>query len=131
MDLLSKIKLSTFSRSAIVGVTATLADLISLFLMVDIFSIPTQWANVPALFIGIMIQFLGNKFYAFENREQAWVEQSILFFIVEAGALALNAGLFHFAAVVHNVPYLLARLGIGLLVYICFSYPLWKRVFKG
>lgn len=125
-----KAKLSTFSRSALIGISATGADLISLFLMVELLSIQTRWANVPALLIGVAIQFFGNKFYAFENREKAWVQQGLLFSLVEVGALLLNAGLFHFIAVIHGAPYLLARLGVGMLVYLCFSYPLWKLVFK-
>ncbi len=124
-----KYKHWTFSKSALVGLSATAADLFALFVMVEWFSIQTQWANVPALFIGIGIQFLGNKFYAFQNTDEAWLKQGLLFSLVETGALLVSAALFHFAVVVNGLPYITSRLGVGMLVYVCFSYPLWRYVF--
>ena len=117
----------TWLRSALVGVAATLADLVALAVLVDIVGLHPQAANVPALAAGVLVQFLGNKLIAFRDRSPAWLAQGAQFAVVEAGAFALNALLF--AALVAALPYLAARLVGSALVYALYSYPLWRRIF--
>lgn len=122
---------STLSRSAIVGVAATLADLATLAVL-DAFGVRPAWANVPALTLGIVIQFVGNKLWAFRDRNndaRALARQGGAFLAIEAVAFALNAILFHLLVVVAGFPTLLGRVLVSAAVYFGFSYPLWGRVF--
>ncbi|GEM_PF-975223 len=122
--------IGSFSKSALVGIVATLSDLFLLFVLVDLFSLEPKWANIPTLLLGVSIQFFGNKHLAFQSKNTSPWKEGLLFTIVEIGALLLNAGLFHLGAVQYQLPYLATRLAVGLLVYMFFSYPLWKGIFE-
>lgn len=123
----------SFQKSAVVGLAATLTDLAMLALLVYGLGLSPAFANVPALFAGVMVQFVGNKLWAFEERSTepaALLRQGSLFLAVEVIAFALNALLFHLAAVVVGVPALLARVVVSALVYFGFSYRLWVVIFR-
>jgi len=118
-------------RSAGVGVVATLADLLVLVLLVDVLGWSKAAANVPALSIGLALQFLGNKYYAFEDtRSGQLVRQGTFFALIEVGAFVLNAAAFHGLAVVGGAHHLVARVLGSSVVYFAYSYPLWGVIFK-
>jgi putative flippase GtrA len=110
-----------------VGVAATLADLATLAVLCDVLGLPPRAANVPALVVGVVVQFVGNKLFAFRDRSPAWLEQGARFVLVEAGAFALNA--LAFAVLCTALPYIAARLVGTALVYALYSYPMWRRIF--
>lgn len=112
-----------------VGVVATLVDLLALALLIDVAGVPAAWANVPALTLGLAVQFFGNKHYAFRDRSRDLVRQGARFAVVEVGAFTLNAAAFHLLAVIAGLPFVLARALGSAAVYFGFSYPLWGRVF--
>jgi putative flippase GtrA len=122
--------METLLRSAGVGLVATIADLLALLLLVQVADLPPAVANVPALLIGIAVQFLGNKLVAFREPSRAWGRQGALFMLVEAGALTLNALLFHMVVTATPVPYAAARVASSSFVYFAYSYPLWGLVFR-
>ncbi len=67
-------------RSGAVGVIATLVDLLLLVLLIDALGWTKGSANIPALSVGLAVQFLGNKYYAFEDRStEQLARQGILF----------------------------------------------------
>lgn len=123
----------TLRRSAVIGVLATLADLAMLALMVHGLGIAPAWANVPALALGLGIQFVGNKFWAFRETTTdpaALARQGSAFLAVEVVAFILNAGFFHIFAVALGAPALLARVVASALVYFGFSYRFWGMIFR-
>lgn len=123
----------SFQKSAVVGLAATLTDLGMLALLVHGLGVSPALANVPALFLGVMVQFVGNKLWAFEDRSTepaALMRQGSLFLAVEVIAFALNALLFHLTAVVLGVPALAARVVVSAAVYFGFSYRLWAIIFR-
>src|SRR5262249_37303510 len=120
-----------FVRSCVVGAGATLADLGALWVMVHGLDFLPTVANVPALLIGVLAQFLGCKLWAFEDRSPAIARQGGQFALVEAGAPVLNALVFHFLVTLTQVTYPIARLVGSSLVYVAYSYPLWRRIFQG
>jgi putative flippase GtrA len=123
----------TLTRSAIVGIAATLADLATLTILVSILGLRPEAANLPALLVGVLTQFVGNKYYAFANGAcdaRSLARQGTRFILVEAGALILNAIAFHFIVALTPVPYPIARLIGSSLVYFAYSYPLWGRIFS-
>lgn len=119
----------TFVRSLGVGALATAADLLALLLLVEGLGVSAPHANVPALAVGVLIQYFGNKYLAFGDRSRDHLRQGLAFLGVEAGTLALNALAFHLLVSQLAVPYGLARVLGSALVYLGFSYPLWRRVF--
>lgn len=119
-----------FRRSALVGLLATAADLLLIAVMVHGLSIAPAIANVPALSLGLLIQFWGNKRYAFRDPSPASTRQASAFLIVEGVAFALNAAFFHILAVGLAVTPLLARAIASAAVYFGFSYRLWQIIFR-
>ena len=123
-------RLGQFSRSIGVGAVATVVDLVLLIVLIEAVSLSPVEANVPALGIGLAIQFFGNKFFAFEDHSRSYAKQGAQFALVEAGSLTLNAFLFHLIMTWASLPYAVVRLVCSAIIYIGFSYPLWRRVFR-
>jgi putative flippase GtrA len=123
-------KKNRLGRGAVIGVAATVIDLISLYLLVDVLGLSATLANIPALLAGLVVQFFGNKYFAFQDHSKQLVKQGMLFGLVELGALAFNAGVFHVLIHMTLLPYLLVRVIASALVYFLFSYPLWSLIFK-
>jgi putative flippase GtrA len=120
----------TIARSALVGVVATLVDLIALYVLVELLGVDPAFANAPALTLGLVVQFVGNKYYAFEDRSQNLARQGGQFVAIETGAFLLNLSVFHVLAVWLGAPWVLARVVASGAVYLGFSYPLWTKVFR-
>ena len=122
--------LSSLWRSVVVGGAATLVDLALLWLGVSSLGVSPAAANVPALLGGVLVQFFGNKYFIFAEHSADYVRQGLLFSAVEIVALALNALLFHVLVASTSIPYPLARLLGSAAVYFCFSFPLWRLIFR-
>ena len=122
---------SATSRSVLIGVFATCVDLLMLLLLVSALGVPPVHANVPALVAGLVVQFVGNKYWAFRDPSPALARQLAWFSLVEVVALALNAAIFHGLVAGLGAPPLIAR-GVGsAAVYVGFSLPWWRRIFRG
>ena len=71
-------------RSALVGLVATVSDLGTLVLLIHVAGLSKRAANVPSLVPGLAVQFVGNKFFAFEDRRKAdrghrlWLERTLV-----------------------------------------------------
>ena len=132
VQALALARFATFARSALTGGAATLADLAVLALATGALHASPKAANVPALLVGAVVQFFGNKRFAFRARGGDPRRQAALFLATEAVALTLNAALYHaIASLVPLVPAtaVLARAITTHLVFLLWSYPVWKRVF--
>jgi putative flippase GtrA len=124
---------ATLLRSLMVGGAATLVDLAVLAFEVGALHITPRAASLPALLAGAMVQFFGNRHFAFRAASGRITRQAPLFVATETAAMALNAALYH--AVAGLAPLgltgaLLARILTTHIVFLGFSYPAWKRVFK-
>jgi putative flippase GtrA len=120
----------TLLRSSAVGALSTAVDFASLTILVQALGLSPEQANVPALLLGLVCQFFGNKHFAFQDHSRDHVHQGARFVLVEAGAFVLNALAFHFVVSATAIPYLVARGLSTSLVYFGFSYPLWRRIFS-
>jgi putative flippase GtrA len=116
-------------RSAGVGVVATAVDVLMLLFLVRGCGLTAVQANLPALLVGITVQYLGNKYVAFGDTSRDHLRQGSLFALVEVGTLALNAIGFHLMVTFTRVPYPLVRILVTLAVYLGFSFPLWRLIF--
>jgi putative flippase GtrA len=120
----------TFARGSAVGIVATLVDMAVLALLVELVGLSPQAANVPALLAGAVVQFLGCRHVVFKSAQGSVMQQTIGFALTEAGTLALNGLVFHLLVSVSPLPYAVARAVGTFVVFIGFSFPLWKRVFR-
>jgi putative flippase GtrA len=120
-------------RSGAAGLAATGADLATLALLVAVASWTPREANVPALIVGGIVNFVGNRVYAFHAREGNAAVQAVGYTAVEGVALILNGILYDF--VLREIPgiavvYWLVRLLTTNLIFLVWSYPLWHFVFR-
>jgi putative flippase GtrA len=119
-------------RSALAGGAATLADLVTLAVLIAC-GVPARVASVPALLVGGAVNFQGNRHFAFRAASGSLRRQLALYVLTEALALALNGALYDLALrALHpgTAGVLAIRLVTQNLVFIAFSYPLWRRVFR-
>lgn len=126
-------RLLELARAGLAGAAATLSDLATLALLVSVLHVDARVANVPALIVGGVVNFVGNRHFAFRAARGSLVRQAVLYTAVEVVALALN-GLLYDASLA-LIPgargaYWLVRLATSHLVFLCWSYPLWRKVFR-
>lgn len=124
---------ATFVRSVLTGAAATVVDLAVLAVAIGLIGLSARAANLPALLAGAVIQFVGSRHYAFDAAHGSLRRQLMWFTLVEVGALALNALGYDLVAQLAPLDALgavIVRLGVSSIVFVGFSYPLWRRVFK-
>jgi putative flippase GtrA len=128
-------RLATFVRSALTGGAATLVDLGVIAFAVGVLGLAPTVANGPALLAGAVVQFFGNRHFAFRGGRGGLLRQGALFVVTEAVTLLLNGVLYHLA-VTHLplggralVSAVLLRAVTTNLVFVLWSYPVWKRIF--
>ncbi len=120
---------STALRSAAVGASATLLDLVVLATLVHLAAVAPRIASPIALLAGVAVQFIGNKLLTFRDRSGRWGVQAAAFLGVELGAFALNALSFDAIVATTALPALPVRIVVSAAVYFFFCLPLWSRVF--
>lgn len=120
-------------RAGGAGLMATLADLAVLSILVTGFHLDPKVASFPALLVGGTVNFFANRHFGFQAAKGHVGKQALGYTIVEIVALALNAVLYDFilrtAPVTANA-YWLVRLATSHAVFLLWSYPLWRRVFR-
>jgi putative flippase GtrA len=119
-------------RAGAAGAFATAIDLGVLATLVTGFHLDARVASVPALLAGGLANFLGNRHFAFRAREGSILRQAALYTVVEAIGLAYAGVLYDVALrlVPHAAQlYWALRLVTSHIVFLTWSYPLWRRVF--
>jgi putative flippase GtrA len=120
-------------RAGIAGAIATLVDLGVLTLLVSAMGWNARAASIPALVAGGVANFVGNRHFAFRAKRGSLAKQAALYTIVEVIALAMNGVLYDLvlrAAPVTAGAYWVVRLVTSHVVFLAWSYPLWRRVFS-
>lgn len=121
-------------RALLAGGAATLADIAVLALFVSALGVAPRLASLPALLVGGVVNFLGNRHFAFRASSGSLAKQAALYAGVELAALAANGALFD--AVMRVLPpnlawaYVPVRLVTSHVVFLLWSYPLWRLVFR-
>jgi putative flippase GtrA len=121
-------------RALLAGGAATLSDLAVLALLVSAFGLAPRVASLPALLVGGAVNFVGNRHFAFKATRGSVVRQALLYTVVELLALAANGLLFEL--VMRALPpglawaYVPVRLVTSHVVFLAWSYPLWRLVFR-
>ena len=112
---------------------ATGADVTTLSLLVGLAHWSPRSANIPALLVGGVANFIGNRIYAFRARRGNVGAQALGYSAVEIVALGLNG--LAYDTVLRFLPsvahfFWLVRLGTTNLVFLLWSYPLSTKVFR-
>jgi len=126
------LRLLELLRAGAAGIAATAVDVGVLALLVSVLHWDPRAASIPALLAGGVANFLGNRHFAFRARSGSLARQAVGYTVVELVALALNGVLYD--AVLRAAPalapgYWAVRLVTSHLVFLAWSYPLWRRVF--
>jgi putative flippase GtrA len=124
-------RFARFARSALAGGAATLVDLGVIAVAVGLLHATPAAANVPAALAGAVVQFFGNRHFAFRSTGPLG-RQVALFAVAEAVTLFLNVALFHLVAThvsLHAGGAVIARAATTNAVFVLWSYPAWKRIF--
>ena len=119
-------------RAGAAGTLATAVDVGTLALLVSVFHVDARVASIPALVAGGIANFLGNRYFAFRAKGGDLAKQAIGYTVVEIVALALNGVLYDVALRSFPVAahaYWAVRLVTSHLVFLLWSYPLWRKVF--
>ena len=118
-------------KSSAVGLVATACDLGTTTLLVRVFDFTKQQANLPGLIPGLAVMFIGNKFFAFEDKSKKVVRQGVMFLVIELIALGLNVLFYHLIVTYLDWHEVLARAVGTNVTYLGFSFPMWNwLVFK-
>jgi putative flippase GtrA len=85
------------------------------------------------LILGGIVNFVGNRDYVFRARTGNMAKQAAGYVAVELVALALNG--IAYDTVLRAIPeaahdFWLVRLATTNLVFLAWSYPLWRKVFR-
>jgi putative flippase GtrA len=120
-------------RAGAAGIAATLVDLGVLTCLVSVCHIDPRTASLPALIAGGIANFLGNRHFAFRAAQGPVMTQAIGYTVVELVALALNGVLYD--TVLRAFPstassFWLVRLITSHVIFLAWSYPLWRKVFS-
>ena len=121
------VRFQRFLRSSLVGLVTSVVDLVIIETGIRLMKVDPALAKAIALAVCTLIQFFGNRSFAFKA-QQGRLGRQMMWFI---GCEAIAAGLMClvFRQMVRHMPLEIANaLSIGV-VYFGFSYPLWKRVF--
>ncbi|MGD0524319.1 MAG: GtrA family protein [Polyangiaceae bacterium] len=126
-------KLAQLLRAGVAGLAATGSDLAALTVLVSVLHVDPRIANVPALLVGGVVNFVGNRHFAFRAQRGHVGKQAVGYTAVELVALALNG--FLYDLVLRTVPeashlYWAVRLVTSHVVFLAWSYPLWRKVFR-
>jgi putative flippase GtrA len=126
-------RIAELLRAGVAGIAATVSDLATLAIFVSLLHVNARVASIPALIVGGVVNFLGNRHYAFRARQGHVGRQAVGYTAVELVALGLNGLLYD--TVLRTIPgaahvYWLVRLITSHAVFLGWSYPLWRRVFR-
>lgn len=112
------------------GAISTLVDFAALATLVSGLGLSARLASPIALGLGLALQFVGNKLFAFGDRRPAWAKQAALFLGIEAFAFGANLLSFDIAVRTFAAPYLVLRAVCQAVVYFGISLPLWSKLFQ-
>jgi putative flippase GtrA len=119
-------------RAGAAGVIATAVDLLVLTVLVSGLHVDARLASLPALLCGGVANFIGNRHFAFRAQEGSLLRQIALYAVVEVFGLGYGGLLYDTA--LRLLPavrplYWAVRLVTSHVVFLTWSYPLWRRVF--
>ena len=123
-------------RAFMAGGAATMIDLGVLTLLVSGLHVGPRLASIPALIAGGVVSFFANRHWVFHQaRAGSLPVQAALYVLVEIIALLFNGILYDGAMrtpllQAHPAWYAPLRLVTSHIVFLIWSFPLWRFVFR-
>lgn len=111
-----------YIKYAISGATAGLAQVATLYVLVEMFYVWYMYAVVAGFCAALVVGFLFQKFWTFSDKNFSTMHiQWFWYFMIALGSLSLNLVLMHFFVEVVKIWYLFAQvLTIGFVAILSF-----------
>jgi len=119
-----------FGRHQVAAVVATMADFGAMVVLVELTRLSPPSATVLSAVLGGVVNFTLARLWAFRELHRGSVaSQATRYGFVSLGGALLNAGLLAIALRLGSdaVPYVLARVGVSILVSFFYTYPMHTR----
>jgi len=120
-----------FVKSQVAAFGSTCLDYLTFIILTEELGIWYVYSNVVGATIGAISNFLLGRKWIFKSETTPVKQQAILYALVSAGSLCLNTvGIFALTEWLNLYP-IASKVFIGIIVAVCFNYPLQKYfVFK-
>lgn len=116
-----------FFRAQLSSLLATAIDFIMMVLAVEAFHLHYTVAVVMGAISGAAANFTVNRYWSFGAAKTSFRQQGIRYVLVWAGSVLLNVSGVYLLTHFLEVPYLLSRIVIAVLVGLTFNYLLQKQ----
>lgn len=113
-------------KTGLSSLAATVVDVISLIVLVEVVGLGVGMAALVAAGLGGVCGFVMAKFWAFDDRAPLTVRQVTAYAVVSGGAAVLVAISIHML-VIFGAAYLMAKLIASVGVFALWSYPAQTR----
>ncbi|MDO8648461.1 MAG: GtrA family protein [Candidatus Peregrinibacteria bacterium] len=101
-------------KFAIAGGAGSIIDLSTLTLFVELFNMPKWLAGIPSTLLAVIVVFLLNKHFTFQDREKNYAHQAFKFALVYGAAILFNILCYNFFLWL-QIHYILSKvLAIGI-----------------
>jgi putative flippase GtrA len=116
-----------FLSATMVGLLATVVDVAVLTLLYQA-GIVVGAAAFAGTIAGAVIAFVANKHWSFRDPSPLTVRQLAIYAAVSIGTALFTAVAMHLACERGQLPYLLAKVMCGVVVFACWTYPAQRRL---
>lgn len=117
--------LALLGRHQVAAFAATAVDFTAMIAFVELFGVVPPLATILSAMLGGLSNFTLSRVWAYRDRHEGAVHgQAFRYAVVSLGGALLNGAL---VAIFSFVPYVLARIGVSLLVSLLYTYPLHTR----
>jgi putative flippase GtrA len=116
----------TFFKYVIVGISSTLIDMTSLYILVDLMKWNLYFSIIISFLLAVINWFLLNKFWTFNDRDEKYKKQFLKFLIVSIIWLLLTLLTMYLLVEVLEIYYLLSKVFTSFLV-LFWNYT-WNKI---
>jgi dolichyl-phosphate beta-glucosyltransferase len=111
-------KFYPFIKYCIVGVSGTIIDILSLYILIEFVNLELIPATITAFTLAVINNFIWNKIWTFQNKSKKYHKQFIKFLLVSYIGLLLTVTFMHFFVNVLKIWYIYAKILTSLIVLI-------------
>lgn len=121
--------LRLLGRHQAAALLATCADFAIMIALVELARLAPPLATVLSAVAGGAVNFALSRAWAFRARHRGTLAgQAARYAVVSLGGALLNGAVLAAVLAVVSAPYVLARVGVSVLVSVLYTYPLHTRV---
>ena len=122
---------AVFARSQVAAFVGGLVDYGTMVLLTEVFGVYYVWSIVAGGVIGAVVNYIANRYWAFDARSEPKKTQIPKYITVALGSIILKSGGTYLFTEMLHVDYKISRLIIDAFVAFGFNFTLQKYwVFK-